>query len=51
MNFLVTRERPVNQKKLAKSLKHFLMVIEAVAAGKPTVTLQLATRMISYFGC
>ncbi len=38
MNFLVTRERPVNQKKLAKSLKHFLMVIEAVAAGKPTVT-------------
>ena len=37
MNFLVTRERPVNQKKLAKSLKHFLMVIEAVAAGKPIV--------------
>jgi CheY-like chemotaxis protein len=39
MNFLVTRERPVNQKKLAKSLKSFLMVIEAVGAGKPAVTL------------
>src|SRR6476620_2205494 len=42
MNFLVTRERPINQNKLAKARKCFVTAIEAVAAGKPTVTLPVS---------
>jgi two-component system OmpR family response regulator len=38
MNFSLTKERPVNQKKLAKARERFLSAIESVAAGKPIVT-------------